>query len=106
MKVFEVVLACCAQNLSFLKKKPTWLVFSLLGAGLLYLLNELIIIFNIEGWPGITYFSVKSFLSSLFNCFLVYLGSFFSSEAAFSAAETDLRSKSAATVYLVGIMWL
>lgn len=38
-----------AQKRSFLKKKPTWLVLSDLGAGLLYLLTEaLIIIFNIR----------------------------------------------------------
>ena len=38
-----------AQKRSFLKKKPTWFVLSLLAAGLLYLLMpRLIIIFNIE----------------------------------------------------------
>ncbi len=43
--------SCCswAQKRSFLKKKPTWLVLSLLGAGLLYLQAKLlIIIFNIS----------------------------------------------------------
>jgi hypothetical protein len=28
------------QNLSFLKKKPTWLVFSVFAAGLLYLFQK------------------------------------------------------------------
>lgn len=86
-----------AQNLSFLKKKPTWLVFSDLGAGLLYLKQE---VNNYIKYERRAYFSWKSFLTSLFICFLDSLFASLSSET------TVLRSISVATKYLVGMRWL
>ena len=90
-----MVICESAQKRSFLKKNPTWLAFSDLGAGLLYLKGKFN---NYIKYGKVTYFSWKSFLSSLLSCFLVSL------LASLSSLTMLLRSTSLSTRYLVGMM--